>query len=1142
MLRDIVAFEWRYHTRQISFVAAALLFFAFGFAMTARSFGPANVNIDSPYSVAQTVGVLSLFSLFILAVFCANAVVRDREHRFEEIVFTTSVEKLPFLLGRFTGSFLAAFTAFSTSILGMYLARFVPWHDADRIGSASPLPHLWALLVIALPNLLFAAVVLFALSTITRSVLASYAGSVLIWVLYFIAAAMSNSPLMAGSTPSAEGDSSLAALLDPFALTSFFEQTRHWTPAVRNTRLVQLAGDFLVNRLLWIGVSLAILAVVAKVFSFRTKSIGPPASTTAEQRASSLPGGGTPPAQPPGRRRSDVEPSAWLSFLSATKFELRAFLFSKPFLAMVLLWAGLIGFEMISDVTGGEYGSAVYPAAGILFGVIQQPLSIVAAILLIYTSAEMVWRERALRFAGILHATPAENAVFVAAKCTALAALVGLLTAVALGIGAVLQLASGWPIDVAAFASFAYVTALPLVLFGIAAIVIQTLSPHKYAGMFLVLVLGIATVAGDMIGLHPLAQFGGAARAAVTEMNGFGRMAGFHWLTLYWTAISALLLVFAVSRWRGRRERVWRAAAFTFAAIAILTGVFIFRHTRPFDILEWRAEYEKRYGQLATLPQLRATAVTATIDVSPDKHRIRGTYTLLNDTAQPIDRVLVTLRRAAHGNHVTIDGARLEKHDPRFNHYAFATSLQPGQRTTLRFDIDHPRARFESDPMFAENGAYIASSRVFPQLGYRGGYELEDPRERRRHGLAPKAIRPEGEIPVADWVALDVTVNTAKDQVVVAPGRLVDSRPGTFRFVSEAPVPNQFAISSARYAVTKRTHHGVSIEVYHHPSHTFNVERMIRAAADSLAYFTANFGPYPHPHLRLAEVAVPNFSAFAQPGLVFLGERRAFLVDARDPRRLDLVYRRVAHEVAHQWWGYTVVPTFRPGATTINESLTKYAELMVLRRAHGAEEVRQSLRYELDLYLSGRTAAAGSEPTLAQAGDEPWLYYRKGAVVMHGLENLLGEAAMNRALSTFLHQQGGPGRKPTTEQLIEQLHAAGPQHRDLIDQWMSDVVLYDFKIDSATSRPRADGRFDVTLRVTAAKVREDDTPLPLSEEIEIGVFDGEKTLSLGKHLLRTGTQEIALTVAGEPVYAAVDPYVTRIDRSPADNGLAVRRP
>jgi len=58
MIKDVVAFEWRYHTRQASFIAAASIFFLFGFALTARAFGPANVNIDSPYSITQTVALL----------------------------------------------------------------------------------------------------------------------------------------------------------------------------------------------------------------------------------------------------------------------------------------------------------------------------------------------------------------------------------------------------------------------------------------------------------------------------------------------------------------------------------------------------------------------------------------------------------------------------------------------------------------------------------------------------------------------------------------------------------------------------------------------------------------------------------------------------------------------------------------------------------------------------------------------------------------------------------------------------------------------------------------------------------------------------------------------------------------------------
>jgi ABC-2 type transport system permease protein len=253
MLGEIVRFEWRYHTRQISFAAATLFFAGFGFVLTATGFGPANLNVNSPYSIAQSIGMASLAGVFVVAVFCASAVVRDRDYGFEEIVFTTAVEKFSYLFGRFAGSFLAAITAFSACAAGM-LAALVT--HRDRVGPVSLVPYAWTLLVLVLPSMLVIAVVLFAIATLTRSVLASVVGAVAIYVLYFVAAAFTNSPLMAAATPGAR-DSGVAALLDPFGLSAFFAQTRYWTPALRNTRLIALDGGFLLNRLLWLAVAVA---------------------------------------------------------------------------------------------------------------------------------------------------------------------------------------------------------------------------------------------------------------------------------------------------------------------------------------------------------------------------------------------------------------------------------------------------------------------------------------------------------------------------------------------------------------------------------------------------------------------------------------------------------------------------------------------------------------------------------------------------------------------------------------------------------------------------------------------------------------------------------------------------------------------
>jgi ABC-2 type transport system permease protein len=1179
MLTDIVHFEWRYHTRQVSFLAAAALFFIFGFALTTTGFGPDNVNVNSPYSIAQSIGLLSLAAVFILAVFCANAVVRDRETQMEEIVFTTSVAKLPFLVGRFTGSFLAAFTAFSASALGMLIARFMPWLDPDRLGAVNPLHYLWALLVIALPNMLFAGVVLFALSTITRSVLASYVGSVLLYVLYFVTAAMTNSPLMASSVPGVNEGASLAALLDPFALSAFFEQTQNWVPAVRNTRLLSLTGNLLLNRLLWIAASIAILALVYRLFSFRVAAGARQPARAAHEHAKAVAAATalqTIPYTP-----VPTEPSQWASYLAATKIEIRTFLLTLPFFVMLLLWAALAAFEIISDVNGGEYGSASYPASGMLFSTIHTPLTMLATILLIYTAAEMVWRERTLRISGILHATPAANAVFVASKCTALTALIVALTATALGTAAVVQLAKDWSPDPMLLLSFGYFIAAPLVLFACAAVFIQTLSPHKYVGMLIVVLLAVISMQGEAFGLEQrLLRFGSVPSLIYSEMNGFGPSARFHWFIAYWSALAGLFLLLATALWRHgvgglrrlrpilrRASRSSRAVAIALTAAFIATGAVIFYNTNVLnahetqaEVLDWKAGYERTYKTFAALPQPRIAEVRASVDLYPveRRFRVRGEYGLVNETARPIDRILLAVRRDADAVTLKIPAAR-QSVDQRFHQHLFRldTPLQPGARTAVHFDVTYENPGFVTDDVnqtVIENGSYVMTHRAFPSIGYRASYEIEDPRERRRQGLpvssaaaaASREFLQHDEIAAMDWVRFDVTVSTAGDQQVVAPGRLVrqwehDGR-RSFQFRPDAPIPNQFIIASARYAVTKATHHGVPIEIYHHPGHTYNVARMMRAAADSLAYLGGNFGPYRHDTLRLAEVSAhfANFSGFAQPGVVFFGENRGFLIDARDPRRLDLVYRRVAHEIAHQWFGYTLVPADGPGDSMLTESLTKYCELMVLEKAYGREQVRQSLTYELDLYLSGRTGESEAEPPLSRVDNQAYLYYRKGALVLYALKDLLGEATVNTALRNLMREMGGPRKQSTSAHVLRHLLAvAPPQHHALIDQWLNGVVLYDFKLDKAASRRLPNGKYEVTMRVTAAK-ESHDQPIAMGEAIDIGVFSAEdERLYLAKHTLRDGAQDITVVVDKAPLIAAVDPYICRIDRNRFDNSKRI---
>jgi len=341
-----------------------------------------------------------------------------------------------------------------------------------------------------------------------------------------------------------------------------------------------------------------------------------------------------------------------------------------------------------------------------------------------------------------------------------------------------------------------------------------------------------------------------------------------------------------------------------------------------------------------------------------------------------------------------------------------------------------------------------------------------------------------------------------------------------------------------------------SIELYYHPAHKANVPRILTAATDAMRTFEQTFGPYPHRVLRIAEIpAYLEAGGFATHGLIVLPEHRSFLIDARDPRRLDLVTRRVAHEVAHQWWGHRVGPPQAPGASAIVESLAKYSELLVLEKKYGRAVVRQSLAGELDLYLTGRTSDPSAEVSLARSINQPYIYYRKGAIVMYALRDLLGEANFHRALRNFADEQGGPGRQPRFADLARHIHAvASPTQRAILGPWLDGIVVYDLRLTSATISEC--GGSAAALRAvatpphsyTCVTMQVEAGPLRQEEPVEIGLFTLDETpIAVAHHTLRAGRNTIVMMADKEPKLAIVDPYITRIDGNRFDNEKRVTR-
>jgi hypothetical protein len=597
------------------------------------------------------------------------------------------------------------------------------------------------------------------------------------------------------------------------------------------------------------------------------------------------------------------------------------------------------------------------------------------------------------------------------------------------------------------------------------------------------------------------------------------------------------------------------------------------------DAEERRASYEQRYRQYQTLDLPRIIAVQADVDIFPDRRsiEIRGTYRIRNRSAEPLRDLHVSIPERVRVNRIDLPAHDVILADDELGYgiYRLRDPLEPGEAIKFGFDLTVGIRGFVNHGTqiaVIDNGTFFTKRDFFPVIGYDAHRQLANPDERRKRGLAPvrlpgiddlAARRSTPRASDADRVDFETTVSTSIDQIAVTSGELqrewITEGRRYFHYRSEIPITHYFAYASARYEVTRDewtpstgSGQAVAIEVYHHPGHAGNVGRMIEAAGKSLAYFTANFGPYQHRYLRIVEFPRYVRDATAFPGLIAFSEALGFNARLDGAAAIDFPFYVTAHEVAHQWWGQQMVGANVQGVGMLHETLAQYSALMVLEHEVGREKLRRVLAYELDWYLGGRAEERGVEPPLALVERQDYVYYHKGALAMYALRGVAGEERLNAVLSQFLSSAAvGEPPYPTTAELLEAIRAAVPDGSGyLIEDLFENITMFDNEVAAARFTERPDNTFLVHLEVEIDKLRADgagaERKIPLDDWIDIAVFgegeNGERDgtlLALERRRIRTSRVAFEILIDRRPAWVMIDPYYKLIDRERSDNGRAV---
>jgi ABC-2 type transport system permease protein len=1141
-----------------------------------------NTYHNAPFVISGYYGYMSLVLLLMAAAFVNSAALRDFRFNTNQIVFSTPMRRRDYVFGRFIGATLVSTIPMLGVSAGILAAKYMPWVDPDQWGPVNWAAHLHAIYVFALPNALIIAAILFAIAVMARNEVVPFIGALVLLIGY----------IAAGALLQDLRHEEYVVFADPFGIRTFALTTKYWTVAEKNSIPIALSGWMLWNRLLWAVVAGAIFAFAYFRFSFSEK-----ASKAKPAEADSQ-------AQPVAVGRpilnSDLRSVAWKQLIQSLGIHLRGMLVSIPFIIIMLAGGINCLLALMFNATEG-YGNHTLPVTFWVLDLIRATLYLFVIVMVVFYAGVLVWKDKDERMDEIMDATPIPEWILYATRLVTLVVMVMLIQVCALLSGVAVQAWHGYHrFQIGLYSYELLVRDLSLFVFlAVLAFFIHSVSPNKYVGyaIYIAFLTANAFMWGPLNVATNLVQFAGTPNVVHSDMFGDAPYrVSWTWYAIYWLLFCGLLAILTVmfwprgkqDRWTGRRHVAsqrfhggWVSGTLVCLLAFASTGAWIWYNTTlvnrvvgPKTLQRRQAEYEKNYKQYDKQAQPRVRSVKYAIDVYPQSRNIvmRAEQVIQNPSAQPLTEIHFTI----DPNYVTdidIPGASLSRDDQKLYYqiYKFDSPLQPGESRTMHFTVKSKNRGFENELSTVElvqDGTFFNNT-VGPVIGYNSQRQLTDPDDRKKFGLKEIDLMPPLERNCtddcretylgghSDWVNVQTVISTSPDQLAIAPGSLQrewqENGRRYFEYKLDHESLNFYSFMSARYEVAREEWNGIKLEVYYDRQHPWNVPRMMNSLKKSLDYYTKNFGPYYHKEARIIEF--PRVARFAQafPGTMPYSESIGFIANINKPDDIDFVFYVVAHEMGHQWWAHQVIGANMEGATLLSETMAQYSALMVMEKEYGRDTMRKFLKYEMDNYLRSRGAERLKErPLLTVEANQGYVHYRKGSVVLYYLKEMIGEEAVNRALRKVVQQYAyAQPPYPTSHALVDALQEQTPPDLQyLIRDLFEDITIFSNRTLDATARPRADGKYDVNIKVEAHKYKADpkgtETEVPINDYIDIGAFakpaKGKKygdTLYRERMHITRKESTFTFVTASLPEKAGIDPFAMLIDRVPDDNTKTV---
>ena len=1213
MFSTIFKQEIKYWFQNPAFYIYAVIFLVLSIFLSAAStglFDDVSVTtgsgqiVNSPIAVNNYFNTLSIFIYFLFPSIIGASIYRDFKSEMHTILYSYPFTKLNYLFAKFFSSITIVSLIVLTIGIGLVIGFRMPGTNSELLGPFNFISYLQSYLVFIIPNILFFGAIVFGVVAFTRNIAAGFITIIIVLLVQGLLESLLSDP----------DNRFMAAILDPFGAASVNYYTKYWTPSEQNELQVPIREMIIFNRLLWLGLATLIFSLVYKFFTFSQNAFSFSLRKKKSERSTKSNFGGITQINLPtvNYNYSFIQNLKTTWKLSNTDF--KYIIKSSAFISIVLV--GLILILIGLSELGQFFGTATLPLTWkMLNGGGVFVLSIIICTFLY--AGMLVHRSKIARADHLIDATPIPNWSLLLSKLIALIKMQFVLLSIIMISGILFQIYNGYyNFEIGHYIYELFVlNFVNYLIWALLALFVQTLVGNPYLGLFILLVLSIGIPLLSLAGIEQsIFKYNQGVGFSYSDINGYGAGVVIYLIyKLYWLLFGIVLLISASLFWvRGipnsfkerlsfAKKRLKGATLYGLSAFLIaflFLGYSIFKEnninntrTSSKEREELTVKWEKDYKKFENYAQPRIIAVNTKMNIFPNKRNFEASavMTMVNKTNIALDSIFLNHNSYPSTFEFSLPNKLvLEDTIQNFDIYKFDKKIQPGDTLNLMVTIKNKKnTLLRTNSPVIENGTFLNSG-IFPSLGYSSAPELTDKKTRKKYDLPLNDGRPHPSDSTAlgntyiskdsDWIDFEATVSTNEDQIAIAPGYLqkewVKDGRRYFHYKMDSKILNFYAFNSARYEVKKEMYNNISLEIYYHKGHEFNLDRMMAGMKASLDYGENNFSPYQHKQLRIIEFP-KTAGAFAQsfPNTIPFSEAIGFIADVDDSEDggVDYPFAVTVHEVAHQWWAHQVIGADVLGATMLSESLSEYVSLKVLEHQQGKSEMRKFLQKALDDYLIQRTFERIREKPLMYNDGQGYIRYQKGSLVFYALSDYIGEKNLNNALKKYVEKVKFQEAPYTTSiDMVNHIKEVTPDSLSyIIKDMFETITLYSNRIIDAKTTELENGKYQVDIEFEVSKYRNDENgrkyygekvgdtlthktdkmnkpilSVSLSDYIDIGVFaneqvdgkDGkEKVLYLQKHKITAINNKITIILNEKPLEVGVDPYNKLIDTQSDDN-------